>query len=298
MTTITLETKIHNHLDKVILNELLPNQLYLINEYDLDISFISSSINKDKQVYIEKLFLGTLYLIDLLDEFYIEELQETAPENIPKLEDDFFKCLGRLSKITEKKLGLKKYIDEECIEKVSGSINEINTGIANNLENWFEEKKRNLKTLFSDIIDHPQKDMISQNILHAILSWRNDYIQTKQEKVRAALEQIDNLKVEQIKPAEPLSEEEKDLVLKDYFLYSPFYALTHLDAIPVELALNLALSFNEINPKLTEHELLKIEEANNIYVIEYLKLLNVSERDRNKILHTLNAFSEHFKNQQ
>ena len=69
-------TKIIEKLDTTDLEEFLPDQLHLIADYDIDLNDISTIASQENQKYFEKLFLALLHLISLLDEIYINAIQD------------------------------------------------------------------------------------------------------------------------------------------------------------------------------------------------------------------------------
>ena len=130
-----------------------------------------------------------------------------------------------------------------------------------------------------------------------IYSWRVAYIATKQQKIMSAFENLGAIDSDSVSGIQEMDDDEKNTILRPYLFYSPYYALSQIERLPMELALDITLTLSEVDPKLTDDELLKLEESNNIYVIEYLKLINIAERDRNKILHAMNSFSDYFSHQ-
>ena len=289
--------QVNAKIERLDLNETIPNQLYLIAEYNIDINEVSTSAPFEQQKYVEKLFLTVLYLMSILDQAYIDELHN--PEhNIPDLENQFFSALEALPAIAMESLGYgDKEISNEVVASMSSSIYEVNKKISEDLETWFLDKRTALKGLFEGSLRHKDKSTIAESIIQCIYHWRSTYIQSKQEKVNTALSNIENIPTpDKIDDITEISDDEKKVLLRPHLFYSPFYSLSHIEYIPMELALNITMILDKIEPKLSSEELLKIEESNNIYVIEYLKLINVAERDRNKFLHTLNTFSDYFTN--
>jgi hypothetical protein len=278
------------------LDDLIAANLYLVSDYNIDISEISSVAKLNEQQYIEKLFLATISLMSLLDKAFVYKMHTIEHTEISVIEDDFFQCLKRLPHLAIESIpSIKNNLSTESLMALKENIISINEKIAQGLESWFEEKQNNLQELLENTMHHEQKKTIAKNMIHSLYTWRESYLSAKNEKIQQALENISKMDTENSIDVAELGEEEKSLLLKSHTSYSPLYTLCHINLIPIELCFQITLILEKAQPALSDEELLRIEEAHNVFALEYLKILNHAERDRNIILHSLNTLSEYFQ---
>lgn len=296
MSQKIFESHLEDELKEKPLEESMAAELYLIADYHIDINKLSKAAKPEEQQYVEKLFLATITLMSLLDKAFIHQVHLSGQENMPALEQAFFECLKNIPLIALKHLPeIKEHLSNESLMQLKERAGPINQEIAQGLESWFQEKKNHLHELLSQTMHHEEKDSIAQKMIHALYSWRESYISTKKEKILQAFENLNQLESTPPLEVAELSEEEKLVLLRPHLFYSPFYALCHLDTIPIELSLEITMILEKVEPSLSNEELLRIEETHNVFALEYLKILNNAERDRNVILHSLNTLSEYFQ---
>lgn len=292
--------QITNKLSKIKLKELLPNQITLLSEYNLDINLISQPISsKEDQKKIELCFLGLMYLVTLLDGFYIKKLSE-GKDSVAVLEQDFFSCLNALPKLSLEHLQIKEdSFEKQTFSQIESKINNAHESYPQTLDNWFELKEAGLKELFTEALSRPSDgEQISGKILQAVHYWRTTYMATKEEKITTALSSIDKLKEDELEnkdEIEPIDAEQLKNLLRQYIFYHPFYSIAHLKELPMNLRLEISLILDETVPPIETEQMTRLEEKCNMYIIEYLKIINAGDRDRNMILHTLNSFSDYLE---